>query len=387
MRSNTAYQNDVTKAAPAANDRRVRGRSKSQDRRRRKAMARANARKGVLAPSKAADEASFVKQAAVVAAHWRGGAQATILAGEQINKDLARIEKEPQRVKAYLGALVKVHVLTPGEAKLGLASSKLFKLRAIGQHAALLRRKEIARFLEPGYSTIYQLIVLYEELPKGDEEQRVQQLVSLAEASITNASSRKLTRKDLGRETRRARQAARRAEKAGEAEGSADTFAEPTLDKLTAASELFDLVVLTPSKKDLRCIDADYPDLQALVRALPLSGLIAERAAVVVAFENSLDLLAMADRLPPLIGFPRLSGMRLLRPPASPDVTNVEILVTAERGVVAAVPDRRRQGSAESILELAAQLYPKARNKLHVFAQQQTDGWTCLVGHHNWIKE
>jgi hypothetical protein len=79
--------------------------------------------------------------------------------------------------------------------------------------------------------------------------------------------------------------------------------------------------------------------------------------------------------------------VRLLRPPASPDVTNAEIIVTAERGVAAAVPDWRRQASVESIQELATQLYPKAVKKLHVFAQQQTDGWTCLIGNDNWIKE
>lgn len=120
-----------------------------------------------------------------------------------------------------------------------------------------------------------------------------------------------------------------------------------------------------------------------------MSQLIAESAAVVVAFENSLDLLAIADRLPPLTGFPRLAHVLLLRPPASPDITNAEIILAAERGVAAAMPDdwRLQAGAEKSTLELAARLYPKALRKLHVFAQQQTDGWTCLIGNNNWIKE
>jgi hypothetical protein len=385
MQSKTAYQRK--KVASAQNGRRPKGRFKPQDRQRRKQWAQTNARKAVRAASIAADESGFAKAAAVVATHWKGGAEAIIAAGVHIDKVLSGIQNEPGRVKAFCIALARVHVLTSNEAERGLESPKLFKLRAIGRYANLLRRKEIARFLEPSYTTIYQLIVLYEELPKGDGEQRVRQLVSLANASIERATSRKLTRKDLGRETRRAKQAARIAKKVGEAEGFDEASAEPALDKLTAAGELFDLVVLTPSKKDLKRLNGDYPDLSALVRGWPLSKLIAESAAVVIAFENSLDLWAIADKLPPLIGFPRLARELLLRPPESADITNAERVVTAERGVTAVMPDRRGEASPEDILELAARRYPKATRKLHVFAQQQTDGWTCLVGHDNWIKE
>jgi hypothetical protein len=47
--------------------------------------------------------------------------------------------------------------------------------------------------------------------------------------------------------------------------------------------------------------------LNAIARSWPLSQLIAESAAVVIAFESPLDLLAIADKLPPLTGFPRLA--------------------------------------------------------------------------------
>ena len=78
-------------------------------------------------------------------------------------------------------------MLTAKEAKLGLNSPKLIKLRLIGEHKDFLRREDIARFLGPSYSTIYQLIVLYGELPKGDDEEKVERLAGIVEDASTRS--------------------------------------------------------------------------------------------------------------------------------------------------------------------------------------------------------
>jgi hypothetical protein len=237
---------------------------------------------------------------------------------------------------------------------------------------------------------MYQLIVLYKQLPKGDGEQRVTQLVSIVEASVVKASSHKLTRKQLSKETRRAKQDKRAADKPAVAQVPGEMPVEPTLGDLTAAGQLFDLVVMTPSQDDIRLLGADYPDLDTLVRDLPLSEVIADAAAVVVLLPRLIDLSVMADKLPPLVGFRRLSRVLLVRQPASPDVTAAEIIVTAERGDVESTLLEDGQWLAETgpvdILAVAARLYPKAVRKLHVFAEERTEGWTSVIGDDTWIK-
>ena len=95
------------------------------------------------------------------------------------------LREDPERTGAFIQALADVHVLTAKEAKLSIKSPKLIKLRSIGKHKDFLRRKDIARFLEPSYSAIYQLIVLYEDVAGTvTTSKKVEQLASIvAEAS------------------------------------------------------------------------------------------------------------------------------------------------------------------------------------------------------------
>jgi len=74
--------------------------------------------------------------------------------------------------------LVDGNIISRNEARLGKASPKLVKLCTIGAHCGLLSREEVFQYLAPGYSVIYQAVVLYNTL-RGSEDDRFKQLVRI----------------------------------------------------------------------------------------------------------------------------------------------------------------------------------------------------------------
>jgi len=323
------------------------------------------------------------KEASLVAADWHGSAESQILACVRIRGDILTFEKDQAALRAFLAALVDDHVLPRAEAKFGRAAPKLCKLIKIGEHADLLQRKEIIPFLEPGYTTLYQLVVLAEELPK-DKEPRVTELLRI----LTNCRG-EVSRDFLIEETRRRKQARGAAKRVAAARVTGEpSAAAQTLPALIEAGEQFELVLLTPGERDLARLRADYADGSTLERCLPQLKRIEHSAAVVIVARIS-DMPLLANVLLPLCGFPRLSRVLLARQPTSPDVTEAEIFVTAGRGEIAlsAPEDAKWLDDPIDSAAIAARLFPAASRRLHVFASAQTTGWCCLVGDDSWAEE
>jgi len=96
------------------------------------------------------------------------------------------------------------------------------------------------------------------------------------------------------------------------------------------------------------------------------------------------------NKLLPLCGFRRLSRVLLAQRPTSPDITDAEIIIMAERGKMRLSPPEDGgwlddAGPIDS-LAIAARLCPDASSRLQVFAPAQADGWRCLVGDDSWAE-
>jgi hypothetical protein len=170
--------------------------------------------------------------------------------------------------------------------------------------------------------------------------------------------------------------------------GRATRCTEPR--DLIAAGERFDLLLVTPGKDDLAHLRADYSDDSTLARCLPLFQLIEDSAAAIVTARTS-DLPVIANVLLPLCGFRRLSRVLLTQRPTSPDVTDAEIIITAQRGDMRLRPSEDggwldHVGSIDP-LAIAARLFPATSRRLHVFASAKADGWRCLVGDDSWAEQ
>jgi hypothetical protein len=165
-------------------------------------------------------------------------------------------------------------------------------------------------------------------------------------------------------------------------EASADSH------KLYGSNKRFDLVVLTPSKDDLARLR--QANLDALSECLPLRKHVEEVAAVVIAAKVT-DLPIVIDRLLPLCGFNRPRRILLRHQPASPDVIDAKVLVSAERGDVAfREPTEVWLEDTAHPIDVAEELYD-ASSTLHLFATAETkkaaDESRCvIVGNDSWKK-
>jgi hypothetical protein len=151
-----------------------------------------------------------------------------------------------------------------------------------------------------------------------------------------------------------------------------------------ASGERFDLVLLTPGKRDLKHLRADYAaSLQWLRECLPLDRIIKDDVAVVIDTTVS-DLPVIDKALLPLFGFTPGKRPRVLlaQEPKSPDVTNARVLVTIERGVEFSAPEDGSWLDDADPVEIAEQLYGDASRSLLVFGSTKASGWHCRT----WLK-
>jgi hypothetical protein len=116
-----------------------------------------------------------------------------------------------------------------------------------------------------------------------------------------------------------------------------------------------------------------------------------DEGAVVVIVAREADRPVIADRLLPLCG-PRVSGVSrvlLVRRPASPDITDAEVIIIAHRrDVQPCMPENGvwfDDAGPFDPLAVAEGFCPGAARKAHVFAPARTEGWACLVGDDSWF--
>jgi hypothetical protein len=170
-------------------------------------------------------------------------------------------------------------------------------------------------------------------------------------------------------------------------EGPTKSKAQRVPHELYGTDNRFDLVVLTPSKDDLaRLRDAN---LDKLGECLPVRKHVQEVAAIVIAAEVT-ELPVVIERLLPLCGFNRPKRILLLGRPASPDVIDAKVLVTAERGDIAfREPPKVWLDAGDDPIDVAEGLY-EASNTLHLFAAANTkktdDPRRVIVGDDSWQK-
>jgi hypothetical protein len=157
--------------------------------------------------------------------------------------------------------------------------------------------------------------------------------------------------------------------------------------ELYGTDKRFDLVVLTPGKDDLaRLRDAN---LDELGECLPVRKHVGDVAAVVIAAKVT-DLPVVIDRLLPLCGFNRPKHILLRHQPASPDVIDAKVLITAERGDIAfREPPEVWLDAADDPVDVAKKLY-EGSNTLQLFAaakaKKADDARCVMVGDDSWLK-
>ncbi|WP_157787870.1 hypothetical protein [Bradyrhizobium elkanii] len=308
-----------------------------------------------------------VAWAAEVAEGMLSGAASVIAACVKLTEAERNFAGDPDLTSRFIDALVRKNVIPRRSTRLGeFDRSKLAMLRKIGEQSSLLLQTEISRYLQPGYSVLYHILRLYEELP-GDHEKRLRRLVEIF------AAEGHLSREFLIAEIKKAQRTSK-AQEAGEV--------HLPLPK----GATYDLVLLDLSNRQYGPRwSQDHVDRMPLYARVHES--VSDNAvAICVARLN--DLPVVGNKLLPGCGFGMISRVLLVKEPADTDVTDAELLIIAMRGE----PDRVRFADFEWFspdepldpVALAAGLVPDAVNRLHLFASMETAGWHSVVGDANW---
>ena len=109
-----------------------------------------------------------------------GASEQVIQAGEVVFHAIASYGDDEQAFERFVDVLVKANILTSHDKKFPKRSPKLKKLKKIGESAQLLRRQEVCARVK-GFSCLYQLLVLLDNLP-GDEGEQTEELLAILTA-------------------------------------------------------------------------------------------------------------------------------------------------------------------------------------------------------------
>jgi hypothetical protein len=298
----------------------------------------------------------------------RAGVRSVIEACVHLRDGDRLFEADPSLHDQFVRALVDENVIPKRSARLGnVAKSKFSMLRKIGECANFLLDDEIFRFLEPGYSILYHVIRLHEDLP-GDHQERTARLVRLFEAQGSLSREFLIEQIDL---VNRAREA--------NAVEAPDPWDKGSVHR-------FDLVLMTPVQaRDIRRLGENYGDRAP--RCLSLRERVAKDAICIV-IGRIVDLPAIENKLLPGSGFASISRVLLPQEPLISDVTESQVVVIATRGRLKDLCIDRFEwlprGQALDFLSLASQLAPSAKNRVRLFAPAKCDGWCTIVGEANW---
>jgi hypothetical protein len=300
----------------------------------------------------------------------RSGVRSVIKACVQLRDAVKLFEGDPSLLDQFRRALVDENVIPKRSARLGnVENSKLSMLRTIGERANLLLDDQVFRFLEPGYSVLYHVVRLYDDLP-GDHQQRTSRLVELFEAQ--GGLSREFLIDQIS--------LLKQAREANETEAP-DPWDDKPLQK-------FDLVLMAPVvRNDLRRLAENYGDGDRGPLCLNFHQRVAKDAVGIV-IARMVDLPMIENKMLPGCGFASISRILIPHAPLSPDVTDVPVLVIATRGrpqnLCVETFDWLPHDQVIAPVSLAAQLAPNAKNRVHLFAPAKLEGWCTIRGDANW---
>lgn len=333
------------------------------------------------------------QEARLVARDWSGGVEAIINVGLRICRYLQRFARQPAQIDTFIMELEKMGVLTRNEARQGVHSPKLVKLRVIGEHAELLRHPDIGRYLGPSYPVMYQLVVLFKEI-EGDDNQKMRHLLEALAGAVDHDDDKfraAVTREYLSNQTAAVKSKKKSKKSPEQARPTSVAGREGTsLSKLVESGAQRDLIAMDVTGRG-KVFGDDYAPGCGLADCLPIFKVAGDRSSIVVLGKLS-DFPAIETKLLPACGFQHKPEVLLLRKPAAPLVTEAEILITAQRGGVvpelSAIHDWLVERQPIDLNDLAQRLYPAATTRLRAFAEAAAEGWTCLLGDGNtWVKE
>jgi hypothetical protein len=312
------------------------------------------------------------------AIYWHSTSAGLFACGTEVEEAWRVLDQAGK--EEYVAGLVQRAMLTKREAADPQGSAKLSRLRKVARHEDVLNRPEVLLRVGASLSKLDLCASIFEEAEGAVAEKR-QKLIDILE----NCPNEEVDRAYLAA----AHKALKRAQNPPPEHDHAPTDAADgatTWSSLRDNKSRFDRVLITPRPADMRRFAKSLAHPERIEEQLPLRDVLAKNAVIVIAAEVS--------DLPRLVEYPALRcGIKgppsvfLARRPMTAEISKAPILIALERGDVessAAGANLWIEGGEVDFAAMAAHLYPGGQ-WLHVFAGEEQDGFTSLIGDHGWV--
>lgn len=350
--------------------------------------------------------------------HRAASAKASVESTVAFSKGMAAFKDDREKLREFLEQLGKAKVLSSEEVAAGLDESKsksfASKLNKISAYSKVFLDERVISLLNPGYSVLYELALLFEELEKKAEEGSNPFEILLDTMQTRDGP---ISRGWLKQE--RAKLKPPRVDAPSIApEPDAAVVDEPPVsdhqEKVSAGPEVESAVVGTPQKAEASSVQDDRePDvilgegrtpIAAVIASVnseivsrftkavagdrtpvcvKVSEQIAEQAVLIV--HGKIGVLLSIAPIVERYGFGTCEGVYLNIQPDGPNVIDQMALAVYLRGGLQLSSDVGDWLSGEYPLQRAAILLDGVNGRrVHLFADSHTFEWESIVGEENW---
>ena len=318
-------------------------------------------------PPISVDETENIVTPAAIAeavADKMGSSGSAMLEGSKLVYDwLDRYGTDKATVRAFTTVLFHRKMLTWRDVHLGTESSKLSKLRLIGEYSGVLNHPDLLARIDRGYTHAYRYAHWIKYQPGKTHEERLARV--LKKLRNEDESLRRKLLKNLDA-------VAKNSEAAAEWHAAHKTGALSLL-----CSEIrSDLVLITPNAEQLEGVSSWK------VRDRKIGPLTEDGVGVVVSTVSSIP---KAHRLLVDSGFKVLQHVLLAKQPAEPDIRGDKVILIAVHSSAGAKRVQRQELTwpkrpVKDWRKLVERWIPDAIHKRHTFATEAAEGWECIDG-------
>lgn len=313
------------------------------------------------------------------------------------SKGLMSFRADAEKLTEFLQALHEAKVLTEDEVKAGLSpksDSAASKMKKISEYADIIRDQRILSLLSPGYSVLYELVLLFQEL-----ERRQQGVAHLRTRLMTSngpvsrswlKSQRAKLEAETAANSSKATQADLPVVDASDApsivsQSDGDTeirVAQPTISAAEVDSAPIVAVLLTVTSKDVVRLEKALRD-KADPCCLSLRDKIDNRSVLLV-HANAATLTSMQAVVKSL-GFDRCSRVGLVGELKGNDITSKNVMAIYVRGGLKGISETVDWHAENDPIALANRIIAGIEGRrMHLLAKSQSEGWGALIGEANW---
>jgi hypothetical protein len=331
--------------------------------------------------------------------HRSAGVTGIVESTVAYSKGLTSFHDDAEKLTEFLQALHEAKVLTKEEVASGLSpksDAAASKMKKISEYADVIRDERILPLLSAGYSVLYEVALLFQEL-----ERRQQGVAHLRARLMT--SNGPISRSWLkGQRAKLEENSTETDKKAVQVElPKVDPSDAPSIQPTATADE--DIapevgqpnepaaeadktpvaaVLMTVSSKDVSRLDKALQE-NGDPDCLTLRDQIEDRAVLLVHTKAS-TLISMQAIIKSL-GFDRCSRIGLVGEVTGNEITSSGVMALYVRGGLKGIAETINWRSEKGPVALADRILAGIEGRrVHLFAKSQSDGWDSFVGEENW---